>query len=87
MQEAQVRGQDSGNGNGRRLRSPPLALFSQAFDDLEHLLAPTVGIDELVRHAHADLFPSIGREQSLDEEVAHEDADEDAAVGAVFLLR
>lgn len=66
---------------------PPLALLAQALDDLDHLLARAERVDHLVAHAHGHLLAGVGVEQLLDEQVAHEDAHEDAAVVAVGLLR
>lgn len=69
-----------------RLRSPPLALLAQALNNLEHLLASAMAVNQLIGHAHADLFASVGTKQALDEQVAHEDAHKHAAIATVLLL-
>ena len=74
-----------GRGHGATAASP-LTLLAQGLDDAEHFLATAEAVDHLVGHAHGDLLAGVGVEQALDQQVAHENADEDAAVAVVLLL-
>lgn len=68
-------------------RATPFSFLAQILNNTEHLFAASVTIDHFARHAHRDLFSSIGTQKAFNQEMSHEKTDKDAAVATVFLLR
>lgn len=71
---------------GSNIRPTPFALFAKALNDFVHFVTTAIGVDHLVTHAHGDFLAGVSGEKTLDKQVAHQDADEDATIGAVLLL-
>lgn len=69
------------------IRSSPFSLLPEPLDDAHYLLAPVARIHSGASEAHADFFRRVGHQQPFQEQLAHVQAYEDAAVTAVLLDR
>lgn len=69
------------------VRSPSFALFPESFNRSKDLLPSTRSIHQLPTHTHTHLLPRIRGKEFLEEKMAHEDADVDAAVTTISLFR
>ena len=69
------------------LRPPRYPFLSERVNDPQHLLPPLRCVHQLPCHTHADLIPTLGHQQLLQQQVPHLYTDEDSAVAAVLLPR